>query len=114
MIYACDISYKISLGKGLQLPHQGIGIVIGPKTVIGNNVTIYQNVTIGARANGEGYAAPIIGDNVVIGAGAAILGNVKIGNNVYIGANAVVLNDIEDSSTAVGVPAKIVKRRENE
>ena len=111
MIYGCDISYKITLGEGLKLPHQGNGVIIGPNTVIGNNVTIYQHVTLGAKANGETYAAPTIGNNVMLGAGCAILGNVTIGNNCLIGANAVVTEDVPDNCTVVGIPGRIVRKR---
>jgi serine O-acetyltransferase len=87
-------------------------VVIGPKVVIGDNVTIHQNVTLGAKSNGESYVSPTIGNNVMIGAGAVILGNVNIGNNVWIGANAVVLSDVPDYCTVVGIPAKIVEKKE--
>lgn len=106
-IFCCDIAYDIQLGYGLHLPHQGLGVVIGPETVIGDNVTIFQHVTLGAKVNGKGYSAPTIGNNVVIGAGACILGDVHIGNNVYIGANAIVLKDVPDNCMAIGVPAQI-------
>ena len=79
--------------------------------MIGDNVTIFQNVRLGVKVNGEEYSAPIIGNNVVIGAGSCILGDVKVGNNVKIGANSVVLTDIPDNCLAVGVPAQIKKRR---
>lgn len=110
VVFGCDVSFDISLGNNFKLPHQGLGVVIGPKVVIGENVTIYQNVTLGAKVNGTGYTAPEIGNNVIIGAGACILGKVKIGNNVIIGANAVVLSDIPENGIAVGVPAKIIRR----
>lgn len=111
VIFGCDVSYNILLGNNLKLPHQGLGVVIGPKVVIGDGVTIYQNVTLGAKANGKEYTAPVIGDNVVIGAGACILGNVRIGNNVRVGANAVVLSDVPDDCIAVGAPTIIKKWR---
>lgn len=114
MIYSCDISYKITLGENLKLPHQGNGVVIGPDTVIGDNVTIYQHVTLGAKANGESYSAPIIGNNVMLGAGCVILGNVSIGNNCLIGANAVVTENVPDNCTVVGIPGKIIKRGDRE
>ena len=88
-----------------QLPHGLYGIIVTHNAVIGSNCTTYHQVTIG-QGNG---GAPTIGDNVYIGAGAKIIGNVKIGNNVKIGANAVVLKNIEDNCTVVGVPAKVVK-----
>lgn len=109
IIYACDISFKIQVGKNLRLPHQGLGVVIGPDVVIGDNVTIYQNVTLGAKDNGEQYSAPQIADNVTIGAGSIILGGIKIGSNVKIGANSVVLNDVPANCVVAGVPAKVVK-----
>lgn len=85
------------------------GIVIHQKSRIGENTLIYQNVTLGGR---KGSSGPIVGKNCVIGSGACILGDIKIGDNVKIGANAVVLKDIPDNCTVVGVPARIVKYNE--
>lgn len=111
--WGCSISYETFLPSSVVLGHRGLGVVIHEKTVIGENVTILQHVTIGgARKEGE-KGAPVIGNNVLIGAGACLLGKIKIGNNVKIGANAVVLVDIPDDSTAVGVPAKIISRKDN-
>jgi len=84
--------------------------VLDHRCIIGDNVRIDQQVTIGIRWD-EGVA-PIIGNNVRIGAGAKVLGSIRIGNNARIGANAVVLTDVPDGATAVGVPAKIIFRRE--
>ena len=84
------------------LPHPN-GVVIHPEAIIGPNCLIFQQVTIGSV---EGSRAPIIGGHVDIGAGAKILGTVNIGDNVLIGANSVVLNDIKDDVTVVGIPAK--------
>ncbi|WP_370777351.1 serine O-acetyltransferase [Holdemania massiliensis] len=108
--YICgiEISGKMQCGVGLKLPHNGLGVVIHQNTIIGNNVKVLQNVTIGGR-NGSGL--PIIGDNVVIGAGAVLLGDIKIGNNVRIGANAVVLCDVPEDAIAVGVPAVIKQKK---
>lgn len=89
------------------LPHGINGIVIHPTCVIGKNVTIMHQVTIGTRKVNK---SAVIGDNVFIGAGAKILGDISIGNNVKIGANAVVLEDIPDNSTVVGNPARIIRR----
>lgn len=100
----CEIHGNTKIGKGLQLPHNGLGVVINPKTVIGNNVKIHQNVTLGGR---EGSGAPIIEDNVLIGTGAVVLGDVIIHKGAKIGANAVVIYDIPENMIAVGVPAKI-------
>lgn len=97
---------KCKLGGGLVLLHNGLGCVIHPNSILGNNIRIHQNVTIGGR---KGNKLPIIGDNVMIGVGAVIIGDVRIGNNVKIGANAVVITDLPDNSIAVGVPAKIIK-----
>ena len=99
----------MSCGKGLLLPHNGLGVVIHPKVVIGKNVKILQNVTIGGR---EGSGLPIIKDNVEIGAGAVILGNIIIGSHSKIGANAVVISNVPDNSIAVGVPAQVKPRKE--
>ena len=84
-----------------------MGIIINPEVVIGDNVKINQHVTIGG--SGE-KGCPVIGDNVYIGSGAKVLGGIRIGNNVKIGANAVVISDVPDNSTAVGVPARIIAR----
>ena len=109
--YFCgiEISARMRIGEGLKLPHNGLGVVIHPSVIIGKNVKILQNVTIGGR---EGSGLPIIRDNVEIGAGAVILGDIIIGENSKIGANAVVLSDVPADSIAVGVPAKIKEKRE--
>lgn len=93
------------------LPHGIKGIFITPYSHIGKNVTIQQQTTIGERSFGS-HIGPVIGDNVFIGVGARILGNVKVGNNVKIGANAVVLHDIPDNCTVVGIPARVVKKNQ--
>lgn len=87
--------------------HHLNGIIISYYAKIGDNCTIYQQVTI---AQDEFNNAPEIGDNVVIGAGAKLLGNIKIGNNVKIGANAVVVKNVPDNCTVVGIPARVVKK----
>lgn len=89
------------------LPHGLNGIIISYYAKIGKNCVIRQQVTI---AQDDSNKAAIIGDNVIIGAGAKIIGNVKIGNNVIIGANAVVTHDIPNNSIAVGVPARVIKK----
>lgn len=102
------IRAETEIGPGLYIGHIGV-IRIHPKTKIGKNLSIGQCVTIGEKGPGHGAEAPIIGDNVYIGVGAKVLGGIKIGNNVKIGANAVVISDIPDNATAVGIPAKVVK-----
>ena len=87
----------------------GFGVVIGETAEVGNNVTIFQGVSLGGTGKETGKRHPTIGDNVVIGAGAKVLGSIKVGNDVYIGANAVVLNDVPDNCTVVGVPGRCVK-----
>lgn len=101
--------------KGSIFIDHGTGVVIGSTTEIGDNVLIYSNVVLGSR-NGsldKGYRAkrhPTIGNNVMIGSGAKILGDIKIGNNVKVGANAVVLKDVPDNCTVVGIPARVIKQ----
>jgi len=106
IIYSCDLPVGLRLGKGVILKHNGLGVVIHPKAIVGENTQIYQNVSIAGRNN---RGTPVIGNNVFIGAGACVLGGIKIGNNVSIGANAVVLDDIPDNSVVVGIPGKVVK-----
>ena len=96
------------IGKGLLIDH-GSGVVIGETSIIGDDCTILQCVTLGSIKNQIGKRHPTLHNNVFVGAGAKILGNIEIGNNVKIGANAVVLNDVSDNSTAVGVPARIIR-----
>lgn len=104
-----EIHPGASIGKGLFIDH-GTGVVIGETTIIGNNVTLFHGVTLGGTGKEKGKRHPTIKDNVFIGSGAKILGNITIGKNTKIGANAVVLKDVEENKTVVGVPAKIVKR----
>ena len=96
------------IGKGLLIDH-GSGVVIGETVIIGDYCTLFQGVTLGGRGNERGKRHPTLHNNVLVGAGAKILGNIEIGNNVKIGANAVVLNNIPDNATAVGMPARIIK-----
>lgn len=96
------------IGEGLRIYHFG-GIVINPRAIIGKNLSIHQEVTIGVK--NSYFDQAIIGDNCTIGAGAKILGNIKIGNNVTIGANSVVLCDVPDNSIAVGIPCRILEKK---
>ncbi|TNJ37009.1 serine O-acetyltransferase [Prosthecochloris vibrioformis] len=103
-VCGADIPINSQIGGGLMIPHPN-GIVIHPEAVIGSNCLIMQQVTIGTAGNGTG--TPIIEDNVDIGAGAKILGGIRIGSHARIGANAVVLKDVPEGTTAVGIPAEI-------
>ena len=104
-----EIHPAAKIGKGLFIDH-GMGVVIGETTVIGNNVTLYQGVTLGGTGKEKGKRHPNIGDNVVIGAGAKILGNITMGENSCVGANAVVIKDVPPNSTVVGVPGRVTKQ----
>ena len=97
------------IAKGLFIDH-GTGVVIGETAVIGNNVTLFQGVTLGGTGKETGKRHPTINDNVVIGTGAKVLGNITVGNNAYIGANAVVIRNVPPNSTVVGVPGHITKQ----
>ena len=102
------MSIKYTRG-GLFIDH-GMGIVIGETAEIGDNCTIYQNVTLGGTGKDKGKRHPTIGNNVLIGCGAKVLGPFKVGDNSKIAANAVVLTEVPDNSTAVGVPARVIKK----
>jgi len=97
------------IGRRLFIDH-GMGVVIGETAIIGDDVTMYQGVTLGGTGKEHGKRHPTIGDNVVIGGGAKILGNVTVGKNCRIGAGSVVLRNVPDNSTVVGVPGHIVFR----
>ena len=106
-----EIHPGAKIGKGLFIDH-GMGVVIGETSEIGDNVTIYHGVTLGGTGKEKGKRHPTVGNNVVIGAGAKVLGAITIGDNVKIGANSVVLKDVIINSTAVGIPAKVLKKTE--
>lgn len=97
------------IGDGLFIDH-GTGVVIGETAEIGDNVTIYQGVTLGGTGKEKGKRHPTVGNNVVISTGAKVLGNIKIGDNAKIGAGSVVLRDVPPNTTVVGVPGKVVVR----
>lgn len=103
-----EIHPAAQIGNGFVIDH-GMGVVIGETTVIGDNCILYQGVTLGGTGKEHGKRHPTLGNNVLVGSGAKILGPVKIGDNARIAAGAVVLNDVPADSTAVGVPARIVK-----
>ncbi len=104
-----EIHPGASIGGELFIDH-GMGIVIGETAVIGDNVTLYQGVTLGGTGKEKGKRHPTVGNNVVIGTGAKVLGNITIGESSYIGANAVVIKDVPPNSTVVGVPGRITKQ----
>ena len=103
-----EIHPGATIGKGLFIDH-GMGVVIGETTVIGDNCTIYQNVTLGGTGKDTGKRHPTLGNNVLVGSGAKVLGPFKVGDNARIAAGAVVLSEVPANATAVGVPARIVK-----
>lgn len=103
-----EIHPGATIGKNLFIDH-GIGVVIGETCIIGDNVTLFHGVTLGGTGKEKGKRHPTIGNNVFIGSGAKILGNITIGNNVKIGANSVILESIPDNVTVVGIPGKIIK-----
>lgn len=104
-----EIHPGAKIGPGIFIDH-GMGVVIGETAEIGENVTMYQGVTLGGTGHDRGKRHPTIGNHVVIGAGAKVLGNIKIGNDVKIGAGSVVVRPVPDHCTVVGVPAEIVRK----
>jgi serine O-acetyltransferase len=102
-----EIHPGATIGEGLFIDH-GMGVVIGETCEIGDNVTLYQGVTLGGTGKETGKRHPTIGNNVVVSSGAKVLGSITIGNNVKIGAGSVVLKDVPDNCTVVGVPGRVV------
>ena len=111
LITNIDIHPGAMIGEDFFIDH-GAGVVIGETSVIGNRVTLYHGVTLGGTSWSKGKRHPSLGDNVMVGAGAKILGPINIGNNSRVGANSVVVADVPESCTVVGIPGKIVKVRE--
>lgn len=108
-ITGIEIHPGAKIGKGLFIDH-GMGVVIGETSILGDNVTLFQGVTLGGTGKERGKRHPTLGNNVVVGAGAKVLGNITVGDNVVIGANAVVIKDVPLDSTVVGVPGRVVKQ----
>lgn len=104
-----EIHPGAQLGHGILIDH-GSGVVIGETAVVGDNCTIYQGVTLGGVGTQKGKRHPTLGNNVMVGAGAKILGAFEVGDNCSIAANAVLLKPLEDNVTAVGIPARPVKK----
>jgi len=105
-----EIHPGAEIGRRVFIDH-GDGVVVGETTIIGDDVTIYQGVTLGGTGKDVGKRHPTIGSNVTIGAGAKVLGPINIGNNVKIGAGSIVLKDVPDNCTVVGNPGRIVKKK---
>jgi len=108
-ITGIEIHPGARIGRALFIDH-GMGVVIGETSVVGDNVTIFQGATLGGTGRERGKRHPTVGNNVVIGTGAKILGDITVGDNVQVGANAVVIRDVPPNSTVVGVPGRIAKR----
>jgi len=107
MIFSVWLPSSATIGKNFTIGYGGLGVVIHSKTIIGDNSQINQNVTIG-RNFGDKYV-PVIGDDVYIGAGSVVFGEIKIGNNVIIGANTIINKDIADNCTVVGNPMRVIE-----
>ena len=104
-----EIHPGATIGKGLFIDH-GMGVVIGETAVLGDNVTLFQGVTLGGTGKEKGKRHPTLGNSVVVGAGAKVLGNIQLGDNVRVGANAVVIKNVPANSTVVGVPGRVTWR----
>jgi serine O-acetyltransferase len=109
LLTGIEIHPGAEIGRRFFIDH-GMGVVIGETTIIGDDVTLYQGVTLGGTGKEKGKRHPTLGNNVVVGGGAKILGNVTIGENCRVGAGSVVLTDVPDNSTIVGVPGHIIFR----
>ncbi len=104
-----EIHPGAQIGNGLFIDH-GMGVVIGETAIVGNDVVLFQGVTLGGTGKETGKRHPTLGNNIVVGAGAKILGNIEIGPNSYIGANAVVLKNVPSNTTVVGVPGRVTRQ----
>jgi putative colanic acid biosynthesis acetyltransferase WcaB len=111
IVLGCEIPVSTKIGTGLII-HHGRCLVLNKNVVIGDNVTLKHNTTIGNKEglNGEDLGSPIIGDNVIIGPNTVIIGAIKIGDNAVIGAGSVVVKDVEKNSVVAGNPAKLIRR----
>ncbi len=104
-----DIHPAAQIGRRVFIDH-GVGVVIGETAIIGNDIVIYQQVTLGGVSLTKGKRHPTLEDNVVVGAGSKVLGNITIGKNSKIGANSVVVKDVPPNTTAIGIPARVIKK----
>lgn len=107
LLFNCSVPGSCEIGKGTKFGYGGIAVVMHARSIVGKNCMIGQGVTIGGKSGW--YEVPVIGDNVIINAGARIIGPVRIGNNVEIGANCVVVKDVPSNCVVAGVPARILK-----
>lgn len=110
ILTAIEIHPGAKIGKRLFIDH-GLGVVIGETAEIGDDVLLYQGVTIGGTGNESGKRHPTIGNRVVVGTGASVLGNIRLGDEVKVGAGAVVVHSVPQGSTVVGIPGRVVKAR---
>lgn len=113
IITGIEIHPAAIIGRKFFIDH-GEGVVIGETTVIGDNVLIYQQVTLGGTGKEHGKRHPTLGNNVIVGAGAKVLGNITLGDNVRVGAGSVVIEDVPANSTVVGIPGRVVVRDNND
>jgi len=109
LLTGIEIHPGAQISKGLFIDH-GMGVVIGETTIIGDNVTLFQGVTLGGTGKETGKRHPTLESNVVVGAGAKVLGNITVGEKTYVGANAVILKDVPPNTTVVGVPGHVTKQ----
>ena len=105
-----EIHPAARIGRRFFIDH-GMGVVIGATTIIGDDVLLYQGVTLGGTGNEHGKRHPTLGDNIVVGSGAKVLGNITIGSNSRIGAGSVVIDDVPENSTVTGIPGRIVRQK---
>ena len=105
-----DIHPAAEIGKSFFIDH-ATGVVIGETTIIGDDVSLYQGVTLGGVSTNKGKRHPTLGNHIVVGCNASILGDITIGNNVRVGAGSVVLSDVPDDCTVVGIPGRVVKHK---
>lgn len=104
----CDIPASVVIGDGFEIFHSAHGSVVGAGTVIGNNVSLRQNTTIGSKGFSGAYKSPVIEDEVTIGPNVCIIGDIKVGKGAVIGAGSVVVKDVEPGSTVAGNPAQVI------
>ena len=105
-----EIHPSARIGRRFFIDH-GMGVVIGATTIIGDDVLLYQGVTLGGTGNEHGKRHPTLGNNIVVGSGAKVLGNIEIGSNSRIGAGSVVVDSVPENSTVVGIPGRIVRQK---